>query len=135
MPSNEINYEMRQHALAAAEMVRAEYGHELDFSEATIGAVEAILNGFWQEGEPADEFFLKVALLFGSYIGEVIRESFPDAAWAESVPDSETSEPSIKLADIEVFPLTWCYKRLVNGPDDSVVKKYLEFRKEIDSRA
>ena len=39
------------------------------------------------------------------------------------------------LDDIQLFPISWCYKRLYNGPEDSVVKKYLAFREVIDSRS
>lgn len=134
MLRDEINSEMHRHALAASEMVRAEYGHELDFSEATIGAVEAILNGFWKEIDTSRADFSNVALLFGSYIGEIVRCYFPKASWEPSPLDSETGSPIIKLDDIELFPISWCFKRLYNGPADSVVTKYLAFRKVIDER-
>jgi hypothetical protein len=127
--------EMRKHAKAAAEMVLAEYGHHLDFSEPTIGTVEAILNGFWKEGGISEDLAGNITLLFGSYIGEMIREAFPDAKWVriETAPGG-LSSPYIRLDDIQLFPITWCYKRLYNGPDDSVVNKYLAFRKVIDAR-
>jgi len=127
--------EMRTHAEAAAAMVLAEYGHTLDFSEVTIGAVEAILNGFWKEGELSDDLAANISLLFGSYIGELIREAFPDAKWVRSASaPGGTVSPYIQLDDIQLFPITWCYKRLYNGPDETVVKKYLAFREVIDSR-
>jgi hypothetical protein len=136
MAKRGVAAEMRKHAEAAAEMVLAEYGHKLDFSEPTIGAVEAILNGFWKEGDLSEELAANITLLFGSYIGELIREAFPNARWVrgESTPDGNES-PCIQLDDIKLFPITWCYKRLYNGPDDSVVKKYLAFREVIDSRS
>jgi hypothetical protein len=130
-----IASEMRRHAEAAAEMLRAEYGHELDFSESTIGAVEAILNGFWKEGLTPDTPVANITLLFGAYTGEIIRTCFPRAKWVRdpSAPGGVES-PFIQLDDIQLFPITWCYKRLYNGPDDSVVKKYLAFRDVIDAR-
>jgi hypothetical protein len=135
MAKRGVASEMRKHADAAAEMVFAEYGHTLDFSEPTIGAVEAILNGFWKEGDLSEGLAANITLLFGSYIGELIREAFPDANWvrSESAPGGVES-PYIQLDDIQLFPITWCYKRLYNGPDDSVVKKYLAFREVIDAR-
>jgi hypothetical protein len=124
------------HAEAVAEMVFAEYGHKLDFSEPTIGAVEAILNGFWEEGDLSDDLAANITLLFGSYIGELIREAFPDAKWVRSeFAPGGIESPYIQLDDIQLLPITWCYKRLYNGPDDSVVKKYLAFREVIDSRS
>lgn len=131
-----VGAEMRKHAEAAAEMVFAEYGLKLDFSEPTIGSVEAILNGFWEGGDLSGDLAANITLLFGSYIGELIREAFPDAKWVRSRSADRGDEPAyIKLDDIKLFPITWCYKRLYNGPDESVATKYLAFRDFIDSRS
>ena len=136
MAKRGVAAEMRRHAEAAAEMVRAEYRRELDFSEATIGAVEAILNGFWNGGNNSDELIAKIALLFGSYIGELIRNCFPQAKWVRSASaPGGVESPFIQLGDIQLFPISWCYKRLYNGPADSVVSKYLAFRQAIDARS
>ena len=118
MANRIVDAEMRQHAEAAAEMVFAEYGHTLDFSEPTIGAVEAILNGFCKDGD-VSEIAPTVALLFGAYIGELIRHCFPEARWgqSESAPGGLAS-PFIHLDDIQLFPITWCYKRLYNKQID-----------------
>lgn len=127
--------EMRRHALAVVEMLHAEFGWELDFSEQSIGAVEAILNGFWQEADNSPELIDTTALLYGSYIGEMILIFFPQARWvrSESAPGGVDS-PFIQIDDIQLFPITWCYKRVCNGPADSVVDKYLAFREVIDAR-
>jgi hypothetical protein len=138
MPTDDVNSEMRRHAQAAADMVQAEYGKKMDlkmdFTEATLGAVEAILNGFWQEGGCPDDFLATVALLFGSYIGEVIRNCFPQATWIPGSTTPDAAPPTLRVGDIDVFPMVWCSKRLYNGPQDSVVDKYLAFRQAIDSR-
>jgi hypothetical protein len=139
--ANDINAHMHGHAVAAVEMVHAEYGRKMDeaglkmdFSEKTIGLVESILNGFAQDQEAAETLFPKVALLFGAYIGEMIRNCIPDATWVPAPPGSETGSPHIEVVGIQVFPLTWCYKRLYNGPAHNVTKKYLAFRKAFDQR-
>jgi hypothetical protein len=119
---------MARFAKDAADMVRAEYGRELDFSEPTIGAVEALLNEFWQDAEKSNELLTKVALLFGSYIGEVIRAYYPQATWSGGSLTSDAPPPSLHVGDIELSPIVWCFKRLYNGPGDSVVTKYLAFR-------
>jgi hypothetical protein len=131
---DDVNAEMAAHARAAADMVRAEYGRELDFTEPTIGAVEAILNGFWKKGGNADELFVQISLLFGSYIGEVIRKSFTGATWIRGSTTPAGPSPILRVGDIDLYPISWCYKRLYNGPADSPVKKYLAFREAADSR-
>jgi hypothetical protein len=105
MSNNTLNAEMRKHALAAAQMVREEYQRDLDFSEATIGAVEAILNGFWKDGD--NSVFPKIIQLFASYIGEMIRHQFPAASWLPAPSESATGSPNIVLDDIELFPFTF----------------------------
>jgi hypothetical protein len=133
MSKDDVNAEMNAHARAAADMVRAEYGQELDFTEPTIGAVEAILNGFSVEGGNA-ELFGQVSLLFGSYIGEMIRGSFPEATWVRGSATPDAPSQILRVGDILLYPISWCFKRLYNGPADSVVKKYLAFREAADSR-
>ncbi len=132
--SVDVNAQMARFATDAAEMVRAEYGHELDFSEPTVGAIEALLNGFWQEAEKSDELFTKVALLFGSYIGEMIRAHYPQATWSGGSLTPHAPPPSLHVGDIEVSPIVWCFKRLCNGPADSIVDKYLAFRQAAAGR-
>ena len=136
MAKSDLARDMRRHAEAAAEMVLAEYQHDLDFSEPTIGAVDAILNGFWRERGSSDDLSASIALLFGSYVGELIRHGFPQATWVrvESAPDGLDS-PFVQVDDIQLFPMTWCYKQLHNGPEDSVTDKYLAFRNVMDERS
>lgn len=133
MPPDDVKAEMGEHARAVAHMVREEYGHELDFSEPTIGAVESILNGFWQEGGNTNDELAKWSTLFGAYIGEMIRNCFPQATWVSGAA-TPLGDPYIRVDDIELYPVTWCFKRLHNGPADSVVKKYLAFREVMYSR-
>ncbi len=128
----DVNALMAQYAKDAAEMVRAEYGHELDFSEPTIGAVEALLNGFWQDADKS--MFTTVALLFGAYIGEMIRARYPQANWSGGSLTPDAPPPSLHVGDIEASPIVWCFKRLYNGPGDSVVDKYLAFRQDAEER-
>jgi hypothetical protein len=138
MPSTDtedVNAAMSRHARAAAEMVRAEYGHDLDFSESTVGAVEAILNGLWKERDDnSNDMFANAALLFGSYIGEMIRTCFPQASWLPGSLTPDAPSPVLRVGDIDLSPVAWCFKRLYNGPKDSVVEKYLAFREAIDAR-
>jgi hypothetical protein len=129
-----VNFEMAKNAREAIEMVRADYGRELDFSEPTIGDVEALLNGFWQHSDASQEIFTNIALLFGSYIGELIRAHHPQASWVDGSLTTDAPPPQVRLGDIDVSPIVWCFKRLHNGPVDSVVNKYLAFRQAASNR-
>jgi hypothetical protein len=142
MIEDDVTAEMKRHARSAVEMVMAEYGErmeeaglQLDFSEKTIGLVESLLDNLHKAGNNTEELVRKFSLLFGAYIGEMIRDCFPEAQWVAGENDEYgPGAPFLELKDIKLFPITWCYKRLYNGPQDSVVKKYLAFRAEIDAR-
>ncbi|MBX9692830.1 MAG: hypothetical protein K2Z81_10630 [Cyanobacteria bacterium] len=121
--STEVSEEMREHALACVEMIQ-DFGHELDFSEGTIGAVDALLNAFWKESDEDER--TNLAVLFGGYVGELICARFPNASWKE--PDETRPFPYISLGEIQVFPVVWCYKQVCNGPQDSLIEKYMKFR-------
>ena len=131
----DMNAEMAKYASDAADMVLAEYHRELDFSEATIGAVEAILNGFWQEGGNDKEFCRTVALLFEAYIGEMIRRYYPEATRVSGRLTPDSPSPKLHFWEIEIAPVDWCFNRLYSGPADSVVKNYLSFRQAADERS
>ena len=66
------------------------------------------------------------ALIAGAYIGEVIRRNHKGAWGTNSEVGGDFSMP-IRFTDHEAFPITWCLKRLVNGPEDNVWHKYLFF--------
>jgi hypothetical protein len=128
-----VDDEMAGHARAAAEMVLAEYGHELDFSEPTLEAVEVLLDGLSREGDDGG-LFATVALLFGSYIGEMIRAHYPQASWVGGSLSPDAPPPFLRVDTIEIFPIVWCYKRLHHGPSASVVDKYIAFRQAASER-
>jgi hypothetical protein len=128
-----VDEEMAGHARAAAEMVLAEYGYELDFSEPTIGAVEALLDGFSRGGDDRG-LFMRVALLFGSYIGEMVRGSDPRARWVAGALSPDASPPFLRAGTIEISPIVWCFKRLHYGASASVVDKYMAFRQAASER-
>jgi hypothetical protein len=128
-----VDDEMAGHARAAAKMVLAEYGYKLDFSEPTIGAVEALLDGFSREGDDR-ELFARVALLFGSYIGEIIRGYDPGASWVTGSLSPDAPPPFLRAGTIEVSPIVWCFKRLHHGASAGVVDKYMAFRQAASER-
>jgi hypothetical protein len=127
MPKD-MNAEMARHAQAAIEMVRSAFGHELDLSEATIGAVESLLNAFHESDDTTPEMLTNTALMFGAYIGELVRAHCPHATWTDGSLTPDAPPPSLVVGSIEISPLVWCFKRLHNGSADSVVDKYLAFR-------
>jgi hypothetical protein len=135
MAQQGLNDQMQQHSHALVEMVHAELGWQLDYSEQSIGTIETLLDAFAKDDGDSAELIDNTALLYGSYIGEIIRIAFPKAQWVTSdAAPGGVQSPLVAIEGIQVFPITWCYKRLYNGPPDSVVDKYLAFREAIDAR-
>jgi len=118
---------MQRHASAAVELGCAEFGTILDFSESTIHSVELILDRVYGDTNRSHERLTNISLLYGAYIGEVIRKSFPHSRWIRAA-GAEYGMPFIELDDAKVFPCSWCYSRVCNGPLRNVAKNYIEFR-------
>jgi hypothetical protein len=121
--------ELARQADWAVVTVRSAYRKELDFSEQSVGIVEAILNEMWAEGNNPVELLGQTAVLFGAYIGEMIRKQCPQAYWTDGSLTPEEPPPSLVVGEISISPIAWCFKRLSNGPSDSVVEKYMAFRR------
>jgi hypothetical protein len=128
-----VSVEMANHAKAAAEMVLAEYGQDLDFSEPTIGAVAAILNALRDGGDASDEFLETAALLFGSYTGEVVRHAFPQASWHRATEELRSAVAFLRINGIDLFPIAWCQRQLRDEQEGSVVSKYIAFREAFNA--
>ncbi len=100
----------------------------LDYSSESIEKVEQILGNL-------HDLYVKNATsisanslgsAYGAYIGEVIRRTEPGARWERD--DKVGGEKSYPLiwgeASGHSYPMAWCYRRIVNGPEDNVWLKY-----------
>lgn len=103
---------------------------ELDYTPASLAAVDRIIEGFRQDGVSAEQM-MEPLFAFGCYVGEVIIREH-DARWRVT---SET-----RMKDVSGFPLVvefgtenFCnplgrvYKRMANGDTDSLVGFYAAF--------
>ncbi|MCG6920830.1 MAG: hypothetical protein LJF15_07075 [Acidobacteria bacterium] len=124
----DVNVVMREAAADAIETAKAEHDVTLDYSSQSVEQVEAILARIYDEqaGAPIpldrekDE-----AWRWGAYVGEVIRRTSPGGGHWEI--DHEAAGPRsfpVRLAERDSFPITWCRKRLRNGPEDNVWHKF-----------
>jgi hypothetical protein len=128
-----VSVELANHAKAAAEMVLAEYGQELDFSEPTVGAVAAILNALRDGGDTSDDFLETAALLFGSYTGEVVRHAFRQASWHRTTEELRSAVAFLRVNGIDLFPIVWCQRQLRDEQESSVDSKYIAYREAINA--
>ena len=104
------------------------FGKELDYSEDSIKAVEEILDYYAKDltkSKPTENQIWSMALIFGSYLGEVMlrnglaRKGY---AWGK---DDTSDIPLLSAGDGSyATPNDKVYKRLVNGKEDDIVLFY-----------
>jgi hypothetical protein len=99
---------------------------ELDYSVASIETVDKVLGGLHEQysKNPSSISVKGLASSYGAYIGEVIRKTEPGARWERD--DAVMGEKSYPLiwGGGNSYPMAWCYRRIVNGPEDNVWVKY-----------
>jgi hypothetical protein len=113
------------YALDAVDHAKSAANLELDFSEASVARVEAILTqlhdalpkGFlaklFRRG-PSNDDILTMSKMYGSYLGEVIRKT-RGGEWA--LIDGQVT---LTNGDERVWPIAKVFKRIVNGSEDNV---------------
>jgi len=99
---------------------------DLDFSDESIKKVEKMLGELHREYKKTkDETGLYgIAVMFGSYIGEVIRKKGLGGTWKRDHPDVGEDSFPFDWNGTTIFPAGWCYKRMVDGKGDDVWFKY-----------
>jgi hypothetical protein len=69
---------------------------------------------------------------YGAYIGEVVRRSEPGAKWERDDPVGGEKSYPIIWGGGHSYPMAWCYRRIVNGPEDNVWVKYRVLKQKRD---
>jgi hypothetical protein len=111
----------------AVSMAGTQHGIALDYSEKSIQDVEKILGTIHEEyvASKPERGAMGLAMAFGAYIGEVIRRGNPGSKWERNHPVAGENSYPLSWLGGEIFPCGWCYKRIVNGPEDDVWHKYV----------
>ena len=115
--------------------IAKDMGITLDFSETSIKHVDDALEKVRQEylKTKKKEGVWGLSIMFGAYIGEVMRRGDRKAYWLRDHPSvGEATFPLFLGADDNcVFPTSWCYKRILNGSEDNVVSKFRFTREDM----
>jgi hypothetical protein len=111
----------------AVSMASESHGIGLDYSEKSIMDVEKILGNLHEEYpvSGSEKGATGLSMAYGAYIGEVIRRGTPGSKWEQDHPVIGRNSYPLHWVDGEIFPCGWCYKRIINGPEDSVWHKYI----------
>lgn len=101
---------------------------KLDFTDKSIKTVEKILAECHREYRKSkdEDGFHGLAMMFGAYIGEVVKRKGLGGRWEKDHPDfGENAFPFYWRDDEDVlFPCAWCAKRIFDGEGDDVSFKY-----------
>jgi hypothetical protein len=99
---------------------------ELNYSVASIEKVEKVLGSLHDQyvKNPSSIAVNGIASAYGAYIGEVIRRTEPGARWERDDPVGGEKSYPIIWGGGNSYPMAWCYRRIVNGPEDNVWVKY-----------
>jgi len=100
---------------------------KLDYSVQSIEKVETILSKLHEQYvKDKDSIAVNdLSMAYGAYIGEVIKRSEPGVRWGIDHPVAGDKSYPLYWKGGESFPWGWCFKRIMNGPEDNVWHKYL----------
>jgi len=107
----------------------------LDYTPESIKTVESILGSVHDQyvKNPSSVSAIGLGLAYGAYVGEVIRRSENGAKWERDDPVAGEKSYPLHWGGRVSFPLTWCNKRIVNGPEENVWNKYLALKQHADA--
>ena len=106
----------------AAVRLAAEQHVALDYSVESVEQVERLLGALHDRHAKAPlplQERRDLAVRYGEYIGEVIRRKWSGQWSRDHAVGGEGSFP-IRWRTHDSFPIGWCFKRILNGPEDNV---------------
>lgn len=114
------------YAQDAVDFLQRHYTITLDWSDASIAALESVLEGFAIDAlvsRPTLEQVSGFSQMFGSYVGEVYRKNY-GAEWGLVTTQGE-SFPGLKAKNGKLFwPWGAVHKRLTGTPNDNAFAYY-----------
>jgi hypothetical protein len=112
---------MQGYAEAAAELGKAAFHQDLNFSSDSIDGLDEILV-LVSESPGADLDF--EVRLWGSYLGEVLRRRYAGNWEMTPYPGGAVAVPAIDVRGSRFFPLVKVYRRLTIGEEDDLRSFY-----------
>jgi len=113
----------RAYSEDAVDFAQNSFGITLDFSDASVEQIEAILDRLHRElptAQPSDKQVFNFAKLFGSYIGEVFRRNHAATWGMVTLEGQEFPGMQATRTAAEFWPWGKVQKRLLEGADENV---------------
>lgn len=108
---------MEGYAQAAVEVAKREFRQTLDFSADSINALDEILVLLGESPEIDLDFESR---LWGSYLGEVLRQRYAGSWEMTPYPGGEHAVPAVDVRGSRLFPLMKVHRRLTIGEEEDL---------------
>src|ERR1700756_2700074 len=108
---------MEGYARAAADLAREAFNQKLDFSANSIDGLDEILVLVGESPELDLDFEVR---LWGSYLGEVLRQRYAGSWEMTQYPGGAVAVPAIEVRGSRLFPLIKVYRRLTMGEEEDL---------------
>jgi hypothetical protein len=139
-----ITESMQSHATAGVFWAREMFGISLNYSEESLHDVEGILLklrdrlpkhklGRFLRGRAVHRESLEIAIVWGSYVGEVIRRHW-NGEWTMGNPKkSKLLLTPLQVQDVTLFPIEKIYLWLVQQRDGGLWEYYQSFTQALQT--
>jgi len=112
---------MEGYAQAAVEVAKSDFRQILDFSSDSINALDEILVLLSESLEIDLDFESR---LWGSYLGEMLRQRYAGSWEMTQYPGGEHAVPAVDVRGSRLFPLMKVYRRLTLGDEEDLRSFY-----------
>ena len=112
---------MEGYAQAAVEVANSNFRQTLDFSSDSINALDEILVLLSESPEIDLDFESR---LWGSYLGEMLRQRYAGSWEMTQYPGGEHAVPAVEVRGSRLFPLMKVYRRLTLGDEEDLRSFY-----------
>ena len=113
---------MDGYARAAADVARRDFKQKLDFTAESIDALDDILVLVGESPELDVDFESR---LWGSYLGEVLRQRYAGNWEMTQYPGGMVAVPAVDVRGSRLFPLMKVYRRLTASDLRKAARRYL----------
>lgn len=112
---------MEGYARAAVEVAKKEFKQTLDFTAESVDVLDEILVTISESPDHDLDFEVR---LWGSYLGEIIRQRYAGGWEMTQYPGGTTAVPAVDVRGSRLFPLMKVYRRLTMGEEDDLSSFY-----------
>ena len=120
---------LQQELTDMASQVAKDMRVNLDFSHGSVKSAETILAELHveQRRTKSTEGVFGIAMGFGAYIVTVIERNTEPGLWEKDHPSIGENSFPFTWRGSTIFPVGWCLKRIMDGPQDNVWIKYQQY--------